>query len=319
MRELDCQLRNFFQRDGAYIHVHSLSHFDELEKRIPLTAQTSYCAELEELQELLHFPEEVALRLADTEYQLFYQVPPIDYLRQVTADLGGATGTSEGSSLSGGTSSTSKSSVSTLIKRFNEVSAWVTQLIISQPTHDARRAVVSCVLRVALSSWNIGNFNGAMEIIAGLKSNKLKPFWLSITEKDTLPVLNFLSAALLSAEYDRALSRALAMAECPVVPFFGAFLRELREILASSIPETGNPCGKPPKSSRAEQAQQRQVFISDYNGEDHHFTKIGPGGLINLEKIYRTQAVMDHISLCHQHYHTRNRLGPTVSLINYLK
>lgn len=60
-------------------------------------------------------------------------------------------------------------------------------------------------------------------------------------------------------------------------------------------------------------------FISDYNGEDHHFTKIGPGGLINLEKIYRTQAVMDHISLCHQHYHTRNRLSPTITLINYLK
>lgn len=46
--------------------------------------------------------------------------------------------------------------------------------------------------------------------------------------------MDFLSAALLSAEYDRALSRALAMAECPVVPFFGAFLRELREILAPS-------------------------------------------------------------------------------------
>lgn len=60
-------------------------------------------------------------------------------------------------------------------------------------------------------------------------------------------------------------------------------------------------------------------FISDYNGEDHHFTKIGPGGLINLQKIYRTQAVMDHISLCHQHYHTRNRLSPTISLIDYLK
>ncbi|KAL1506208.1 hypothetical protein ABEB36_005610 [Hypothenemus hampei] len=28
---------------------------------------------------------------------------------------------------------------------------------------------------------------------------------------------------------------------------------------------------------------------------------------------------MDHISLCHQHYHTRNRLSPTVSLINHLK
>ncbi|KAF7286706.1 hypothetical protein GWI33_004332 [Rhynchophorus ferrugineus] len=320
MRELDCpQLWRFFQRDCPYIHVHPLPHSDELEKRIPLAAQTLHCAELEELEELLHFPEEVALRLADTEYQLFYQVPPIDYLRQVTADLGGATSTSE-SSLPGNTASTSRSSVATLIKRFNEVSAWVTQLIISQPTHDARRAVLSCVLRVALSSWNIGNFNGAMEIIAGLKSNKLKPFWLSITEKDTLPILNFLSAALLSAEYERALSRALSMAECPVVPFFGAFLRELREILASNTPEClPNPSGKSAKSSRTDQAQQRQVFISDYNGEDHHFTKIGPGGLINLEKIYRTQAVMDHISLCHQHYHTRNRLSPNISLIDYLK
>ncbi|VEN34527.1 unnamed protein product [Callosobruchus maculatus] len=28
---------------------------------------------------------------------------------------------------------------------------------------------------------------------------------------------------------------------------------------------------------------------------------------------------MDHISLCHQHYHTRNRLSPTDSLIEYLK
>lgn len=30
--------------------------------------------ELEELQNILHFPEEVALRITDTEYQLFYQV-----------------------------------------------------------------------------------------------------------------------------------------------------------------------------------------------------------------------------------------------------
>lgn len=84
------------------------------------------------------------------------------------------------------------------------------------------------------------------------RSNKLKPFWLSITEKETLPVLDFLSAALLSAEYDRALSRALAMAECPVVPFFGAFLRELREILAPSSTAT--------------------------TAHDHHDTGVGGGG-----------------------------------------
>lgn len=49
-----------------------------------------------------------------------------------------------------------------------------------------------------------------------------------------MPLLDFLSAALLSAEYERALGRALAMPECHVVPFFGAFLRELREILAAT-------------------------------------------------------------------------------------
>lgn len=111
------------------------------------------------------------------------------------------------------------------------------------------------------------------------RSNKLKPFWLSITEKETLPVLDFLSAALLSVEYDRALSRALAMAECPVVPFFGAFLRELGEIISAGEgagdhqPYQPHPqtSGKPPKSGsggsqtpkgsghRDQQQQQRQV------------------------------------------------------------
>lgn len=34
----------------------------------------SFPGELEELQSVLHFPEEVALRITDAEYQLFYQV-----------------------------------------------------------------------------------------------------------------------------------------------------------------------------------------------------------------------------------------------------
>lgn len=63
------------------------------------------------------------------------------------------------------------------------------------------------------------------------RSNKLKPFWHIVNE--TIPVLEYLSTALLSSEYERALARALAMPECPVVPFFGAFLRELREIIAT--------------------------------------------------------------------------------------
>lgn len=50
-----------------------------------------------------------------------------------------------------------------------QVSSWITHLIISQPTHEDRKSILSCILRVALTCWNIGNFNGAMEIVAGLK------------------------------------------------------------------------------------------------------------------------------------------------------
>ena len=39
-------------------------------------------AELDRLESLLHFPEEVALRLTDIEYDLFYSVAPIHYIRQ---------------------------------------------------------------------------------------------------------------------------------------------------------------------------------------------------------------------------------------------
>lgn len=51
-----------------------------LTKLTPLTSATtsssihSFPGELEELQSVLHFPEEVALRITDAEYQLFYQV-----------------------------------------------------------------------------------------------------------------------------------------------------------------------------------------------------------------------------------------------------
>lgn len=81
----------------------------------------SHSGELEELQDLLHFPEEVALRLADAEYQLFYQVPPIDYLRQVTLDLGSVGGSSAHTEAPLPQTSNARSTVANLIKRFNEV------------------------------------------------------------------------------------------------------------------------------------------------------------------------------------------------------
>lgn len=79
-----------------------LLHIDNAAKK-----PQSHSAELEALQDLLQYPEEIALTLTEVENNLFYQVPPIDYLRQVTLDPDG--------------SPTSRITVNTLADRFRQV------------------------------------------------------------------------------------------------------------------------------------------------------------------------------------------------------
>ncbi|XP_037802088.1 1-phosphatidylinositol 4,5-bisphosphate phosphodiesterase epsilon-1-like isoform X2 [Penaeus monodon] len=247
-----------------------------------------YSAELERLQKLLHFPEEVALQLTEVEYELYYRVPPIAYVRHVTSDLRPRPHADN---------LPATPSVAHLTKRFQEVSSWITHVIVSQPTHEDRKAVLSCILRVALACWNMANFNGAMEILTGLKSEKLKPFWLSL-ENEHLPVLDFLTELLLGecrAKYESALDRALHLPECRVVPFFGYFLKDLTKILQST----------PSLVVLAEDGQEVE-FISDYCGEDGFFTRIGPGGLINMTKLYDAQTIVERIATFHQHYVARS-------------
>jgi len=50
-----------------------------------------------------------------------------------------------------------------------QVSEWVVQVIVSQPVEPAGRAVLACMFRLAQVSWHLGNFNGAMEILMGVR------------------------------------------------------------------------------------------------------------------------------------------------------
>lgn len=113
--------------------------------------------ELEDLHKLLHFPEEVALRLTESEYQLFYQASPQDYLRHVaqsqtlqksparpppSPSRSGSNSSTTNSSTqtedqSSWPSATAFSNVQILINRFAEV-RW--------PPRDAFHARVSCRL-----------------------------------------------------------------------------------------------------------------------------------------------------------------------------
>ena len=52
---------------------------------------------------------------------------------------------------------------------FLQVSEWIVHVIISQGSRSGRRSVLNCLLRLAQVSWNIGNLNGVMEILIGLR------------------------------------------------------------------------------------------------------------------------------------------------------
>ncbi|KAG1665245.1 1-phosphatidylinositol 4,5-bisphosphate phosphodiesterase epsilon-1 [Nymphon striatum] len=288
------QLTNDFQQwtGGGRSHDRLVTKsLEEMEKHVEEALNTH--AELENLQKILHFPEEVALALTNTEYDLFYQVQPWQYIRHITVDL----------SLHGSCYSDNdleNFTTQSLIQRFNEVSSWVTHIIISQPNYDDRKAVLSCILRIALTCWNMGNFNTSMEIVAGLKSEKLKPFWLSLSEKESLPVLDMLTNALLTPEpskqYRDAVDHALSIPQCRVIPFFGSFLRDLRAVFS----------GMPSLLVMSE--TDNIEFIADNHGEDQFVTRMGVGGIVNVEKLKQVQQILDDIRAFHYHKQKREEL-----------
>lgn len=54
----------------------------------------------------------------------------------------------------------------------------------------------------------------------------------TVLEKEKVPLLQYLTDSLLSnTKYENTVSKALAMPDCPVVPFFGSFMRDIRKIM----------------------------------------------------------------------------------------
>lgn len=153
------------------------------------SAVYKYELEFQELQLiLLWFPEEVAIRLTEVEYDLFKQVHPSEYLRHATLDMNNfkssayqkstnvdsLRNTNTISSEPDTAANSSKvaepaRSVQDLIVRYKEVSSWIKKLIQSQPTAEKRLAIILSAIRCAITCWNIGNFNSSREIWLGLK------------------------------------------------------------------------------------------------------------------------------------------------------
>lgn len=61
-----------------------------------------------------------------------------------------------------------------------------------------------------------------------------KSFWQSITDKQKISSYNFLCSAFENAAYERALSRAIDIPTCRVIPYFKFNLDKLKIALSSS-------------------------------------------------------------------------------------
>ncbi|CAF2860546.1 unnamed protein product [Rotaria sp. Silwood2] len=260
------------------------------------TQPLCFSSDLEELKYLFDFPEEVAIRLTEIEHEIFLSVPPLQYLRHLTLDM---------SLLPTGDTSIQGKSIRILVQRFQAVGSFIQQLIVSQTSFQERKAIVASILRCAITCWYIGNFNSAMQILAGLKIEAFRPLWLTIT--DEIPGFKFLTDAFNSNEktpqYCDAVSRALDIPTCKVVPFFGTFLKDLRSIL-SSVPSIVVLCNR--------NTQKPIETVTDFQNQEHFLTRIGVGGLINTRKIELVHMVLKDIAM----FHNRHRRQPLYKCCN---
>uniref|UniRef100_A0A914I8L9 Phosphoinositide phospholipase C n=1 Tax=Globodera rostochiensis TaxID=31243 RepID=A0A914I8L9_GLORO len=225
---------------------------------------TLFRLELERLQYILHFPEEVAFQLSSTEYQLFYNICALDFVRYVGCDMA-------------------------------SISAQDNPSPVKNLPADARRAQKLLVGDYARGGHLVVTLatSTAIEILMGLlKTTK----WRGAAHWTPHPT------------YIEAMQRALRMPQCRVVPFFGTFLYDLYSIV-NDLPNIliiGH-----------DGETEKLKFLHDLNGEDHFSSKIGVGGLLNVDKINLVCLILDNLEVFHRHHRNLgNYVQPSDCLAN---
>ncbi|XP_023281807.1 1-phosphatidylinositol 4,5-bisphosphate phosphodiesterase epsilon-1 [Seriola lalandi dorsalis] len=261
--------------------------------------------ELAELRHVVQFPEEIACILTEQEQQLYQRVFPLDYLCFLTRDLGSPECQTKHhpnlkASLSAPampTQSAQRSNaVEDLVTRFNEVSSWVTWLVLTAGSMEEKREVFSYLVHVAKCCWNMGNYNGVMEFLAGLRSRKVLKMWQFMDQLD-IDTMRSLKDAMAqhesSSEYKKVVTRALNIPGCKVVPFCGVFLKELSDALDGTASIISL---KPPPDNTEDSIE----FVSDYSGQHNFMSRSGPNGLHVPEKEATVSNILQIIRSCNR-------------------
>ncbi|XP_026206755.1 1-phosphatidylinositol 4,5-bisphosphate phosphodiesterase epsilon-1 isoform X2 [Anabas testudineus] len=261
--------------------------------------------ELAELCHLIQFPEEIACILTEQEQQLYQRVFPLDYLCFLTRDLGSPECQTKRhpnlkASLSAPAMPTQSArrsnAVEDLVARFNEVSSWVTWLVLTAGSMEEKREVFSYLVHVAKCCWNMGNYNGVMEFLAGLRSRKVLKMWQFMDQSD-IETMRSLKDAMAqhesSSEYKKVVTRALNIPGCKVVPFCGVFLKELSDALDGTASIISL---KPPPDNTEDSIE----FVSEYSGQHNFMLRCGPDGLHVPEKEATVSNILQIIRSCNR-------------------
>ncbi|KAL1287965.1 PLCE1 [Ovibos moschatus] len=257
--------------------------------------------ELIDLKPLIQFPEEVASILMEQEQNIYRRVLPVDYLFFLTRGLGTTERQRSLPCLKASISASILTSqngehnaLEDLVMRFNEVSSWVTWLILAAGSMEEKREVFSYLVHVAKCCWNMGNYNAVMEFLAGLRSRKVLKMWQFMDQSD-LETMRSLKDAMAqhesSCEYRKVVTRALHIPGCKVVPFCGVFLKELCEVLDGAS-------GLMKLCPRYNSQEETLEFVADYSGQDNFLQRVGQNGLKNSEKESTVNSIFQIIRSC---------------------
>ncbi|XP_075922078.1 1-phosphatidylinositol 4,5-bisphosphate phosphodiesterase epsilon-1 isoform X1 [Petromyzon marinus] len=285
----------------------------------PTAAGGATNPELEALCSLLAFPEEVAGVLWEREVALYRDVSPGSYLAFLTTDLSSpATTDSVLAGLRGKRGSDAapaeqqqggglrpEDAVQALVDWFNEVSTWVTWLVLAAPSMEEKRQTYSCLVQAAYACYHKRNYHGVAEILSGLRSRKVLKMWQFMEPSDMQAVQSLKQAmsVLGSVEgYARALRRTAPGRPTPL-PFCGVFLRELAELMecGASLLVCGPPgaSGGPFRDAAGPRGSPGTLrFMADYVGEAGFVRRAGLDGLCNRDKAAEVSRLLAVVAAC---------------------
>ena len=123
--------------------------------------------------------------------------------------------------------------VTLTIRRFNQMSGWITSLIVKVKPLKPRVALVRRFIEIADACMQLNNFNSVAEIVSGLQTSAVKRLTDTFAElpADTALILTQLREFLETRKnWERYRSRLSSLSGVPCVPYLGLYLTDLTMI-----------------------------------------------------------------------------------------